>query len=525
MIYDFGSYTLDTDRVELWCEASPVAVEPQVFSLLLCLIENRDRVVSKDELIELVWKGRIVSDATMSSRINAARHAVGDNGKQQSIIRTIPRRGFRFVADVAESAAAPRAAADDARANAGSSPAVPPRAKPTLAVLPLRNLSRDAEQEYFADGVTEDLITALSSIRWLFVTARNSSFTYKGHSPEVETVASDLGVRYVLQGSVRKSRDRVRITAQLVDSSTGAHVWAHRYDREIGDIFALQDEMAETIVGAIEPELAKAERQRARLKRPEILDAWDLYQRGLAKLYQYTGESLAQAQQLFRSAIELDSELSPAFSASAEAYYIGVVYGLSESPDDDRENALVAARRAVELDRDDAAAHCTLGRVHYFRREHQSAIPELEIALELNPSYAWAHYGLGAALVFTGSAIEAFPHLEHAIRLSPRDPYMGSFLVRMADAHLFLKQYGEAVEWARKALRQPNFQWSRHAVLIAALAHLGQRDEAHGAWRELQRLRPDFSLAFVQKYHLISNADDMTHYLDGLRRAGVPQGK
>ncbi|MFQ5757280.1 MAG: BTAD domain-containing putative transcriptional regulator [Acidiferrobacterales bacterium] len=393
--------------------------------------------------------------------------------------------------------------------------------KPALAVLPFRNMSQDPDQEYFADGVTEDLITSLSSIRWLFVIARNSSFTYKGQSPNVQDVASALGVRYVLQGSVRKAENRVRITAQLVDSTTGTHVWANRYDRDLEDIFALQDELTETIIGAIEPELGKAERQRARSMRPENLDAWDLYQRGLAQLYKYTKESLTQAQQLFLRAIELDPDLSPAFSASAEAYYIGLVYGLADSPEQNRNKALVAARRAVELDSTDSAAHCTLGRVYYLRREHDLAIPELEIALELNPSFAWAHYGAGAALVFSGRAKEAIPYLEHAIRLSPRDPYMGSFLVRMADAHLFMRQYDKAVEWARKALREPHFQWSRHAVLVSALGHLGRSDEVHRALDELLRLRADFTLAFVRKYHLISDPDDMAHYLEGLRNAGV----
>jgi TolB-like protein len=523
VIYTFGPYKLDVDRLEFRHADEPVAVEPQVFSLLVCLIENRERVVGKDELIERVWNNRIVSDATMASRINAARHAVGDSGKDQNVIRTIPRRGFRFVAEVSESAPPRKTAGDPSPTRATSISGHLLADKPTLAVLPFRNMSEDPGQDYFADGVTEDLITALSSIRWLLVIARNSSFSYKGHAPEAGEVASDLGVRYVLQGSVRKAADRIRISAQLIDSSTGTHVWADRYDRELGDIFALQDEMAETIVGAIEPELAKAERQRARMKRPDSLDAWDLYQRGLAKLYQYTRESLVESQQLFRRARELDPDLSPAYSASAEAYYIGVVYGLSESPDEDREQALAAARQAVALDSQDPAAHCTLGRVHYLRREHALAIPELEIALELNPSYAWAHYGIGAALVFTGRSAEALPHLESAIRLSPRDPYMGSFLVRMADAHLFLGDYGQAVNWAHKALRQPNFQWSRHAVLIAALAHMEKLDESRRALDELMRLRPGFSLDFVRRYHLISDPDDMACLIDGLRKAGVPE--
>jgi len=395
--------------------------------------------------------------------------------------------------------------------------------KPTLAVLPFRNISDDVGQDYFADGVTEDLITALSSIRWLVVIARNSSFTYKNQSPDIRDVANDLGVRYVLQGSVRKAGTRVRITAQLLDSSTSTTVWANRYDRDLRDIFALQDELTETIVGAIEPELASAERQRARSKHPNNLDAWDFYQRGLAQLYQYTRESLIEAQRLFGRAIELDPNLSPAFSASAEAYYIGLVYGLADSPEENRAKALAAARRAVELDSSDAAAHCTLGRVYYLRREHELAIPELEIALELNPSFAWAHYGIGAALVFTGRAREAIVYLQHAIRLSPRDPYMGSFLVRMADAYLFMHDYEQAIDWARRALRQPHFQWSRHAVLISALGHLGRSDQARRACEELLQQRPGFSLAFVRKYHLISDPGDMAHYLEGLRKAGIAE--
>ncbi len=395
--------------------------------------------------------------------------------------------------------------------------------KPSIAVLPFTNMSGDPEQEYFSDGVTEDIITALSRIRWFFVIARNSTFVYKGHAEDVREVAQQLGVRYVLEGSVRKAGTRVRVTAQLVDGATGKHVWADRYDRELEDIFAVQDEVTGTIVGALEPELGKAERERARVKRPENLDAWDLYQRGLSHLYSPTKENLAKAQQLFREATTLDPSLGPAFSGSAEAYYFTLVYGHSDSPEEHRQAALVAARRAVELDDEDASAHCTLGRIHYARKEHDLAIPELEAALAINPSLAWAHYGVGASLVFSGRASEAIAHLETAIRLSPHDPNMGSFLVRMADAHLFMHQYDDAVGWAKKALRQPNFQWSRYAVLIAALGHLGRLGEAEHYLEELRAHRPDFSTALVRDTHLITDADDMGHYLEGLRKAGLPE--
>jgi adenylate cyclase len=330
--------------------------------------------------------------------------------------------------------------------------------KPSLAVLPFINMSRDPEQEYFSDGMTEDIITALSRIRWFFIIARNSTFAYKDRAVDVRKVAKELGVRYVLEGSVRKAGSRVRVTAQLIDGDTGKHVWANRYDRELDDVFSVQDELTETIVGALDPELGKAERERAKAKRPENLDAWDVYQRGLWHLYHYTKEDIEKAQQLFREATSLDSNLGVAFSGLAEAFYFSLVYGHSDAPEHDREEALVAARTAVELDGEDAVAHCTLGRIYYVRREHDLAIAELQTALELNPSLAWAHYGVGAALVFSGRAREALPFLQSAMKLSPRDPNMGSFLVRMADAHLFMRDYDEAIAWAQKALRQSGFQ-------------------------------------------------------------------
>ena len=393
--------------------------------------------------------------------------------------------------------------------------------KPSLAVLPFINMSRDPEQEYFSDGMTEDIITALSRIRWFFIIARNSTFAYKGRAVDVRKVAKELGVRYVLEGSVRKAGSRVRVTAQLIDGDTGKHVWANRYDREFDDVFSVQDELTETIVGALDPELGKAERERAKAKRPENLDAWDVYQRGLWHLYHYTKEDIEKAQQLFRQATLLDPNLGVAFSGLAEAFYFSLVYGHSDAPEHDREEALVAARTAVELDGEDAVAHCTLGRIYYVRREHDLAIAELQTALELNPSLAWAHYGVGAALVFSGRAREALPFLQTAMKLSPRDPNMGSFLVRMADAYLFMRNYDEAIAWAKKALRQPGFQWSRYAVLVSALGHLGRLEEANRALQELRTRRSDFSIDFVQATHLIADADDMSHYLEGLRKASV----
>ena len=267
MQFLFGDHTLDADRRELRRGAEPISVEPQVFDLLIYLVENRDRVVSKDDLIASVWGGRIVSDSTLTSRINAARKAVGDSGGNQKLIRTIARKGLRFVGDVrvgplnVDSVDLMSRAQGDAQES--SRPALPLPDRPAIAVLPFVNLSGDPEQEYFSDGISEDIIAALSKLRWFFVIARNSSFTFKGKAVHMKQIAEELGVGYVVEGSVRKSGERVRITAQLNDVATGAHVWAERYDRDIADVFAVQDEITEAIVAAIEPQLYAAENFRS----------------------------------------------------------------------------------------------------------------------------------------------------------------------------------------------------------------------------------------------------------------------
>ncbi len=394
--------------------------------------------------------------------------------------------------------------------------------RPAIAVLPLKNLSGDVDQEYFADAISEDIIAALSRNRWLMVIARNSTFTYKDQATDLKQIGTQLGVRYVLDGSVRKGGNRIRVAAQLIDAASGNQIWAERYDRVMADIFAVQDEITEAIVAAIAPELGKAEQQRASTRKPDNLNAWDTYQRGMWHLYQRTKGDLAEARRLFDAARSLDPGSSPACSALVDAYYYEVVLGLAESAAENRERALLFARRAVELDPDDAAAHCAMGKARIVRREHTLAVPDLELAIELNPSLAWAHYGLGAAAVFTGRADEAIAPLERSIRLSPRDQHMGSFMVRLAEAYLLKQDYGGAVMWARKALQQQGFQWSRHAALLAGLGYLGEQEEAGRALRECLDARSDFSVALVRDGHLYTDPAALEFYLEGLRRAGVP---
>ena len=383
-------------------------------------------------------------------------------------------------------------------------------------------MSGDSEQEYFADGISEDLITALSRIRWFFVIARNSCFAYKGRSPDIREVARALGVAYVLEGSVRKAGNRVRITAQLIDGLSGNHVWAQRYDRDLEDIFGVQDEITATLVGASEPELGKAERERARANRPDELRAWDLYQRGLWHTYKRTREDLAKAQRLFRQAIEIDPGMARAYAAAEEAFFFQFVGGYVDALAGTKADALRFAEKAVELDGQDAFNRYALGRVLTLVRRHDSAVFELRKAVELDPSFAQAHYALGMALATGGHPEDSLPHIDLAMRLSPQDPYFGQFLVRKAEACLFLGRLEEAIESAERSLREPNIQWSRWAILAAAQAHLGRMEDAKRSIEGLRTLRPDIDLAFTRDYWPIADIEALNFLVDGLRKAGLP---
>ncbi|MBR0907550.1 winged helix-turn-helix domain-containing protein [Bradyrhizobium liaoningense] len=280
MRYLFDDYVLDTDRRELHRGADAVSVTPQVFDILDYLISNRERVVSKDDLMNAIWKGRIVSDAALTTRMNGARAAVGDCGETQRLIKTIPRKGFRFVGAVREVRKPTPAVHHRPEAEPA---ALPLPDKPSIAVLPFASLSSDSEQEHFADGIVEEITMALAHFRWLFVIARNSSFAYKGRVVDVKQVGRELGVRYVLEGSVRKAGNRIRIAGQLIDAETGTHLWADRFEGPIEDMFDLQDNLTSSVIGAIAPKLQREEIKRARRKPPESLDAYDHYLRGLAK--------------------------------------------------------------------------------------------------------------------------------------------------------------------------------------------------------------------------------------------------
>jgi len=392
--------------------------------------------------------------------------------------------------------------------------------KPSIAVLPFVNMSADTDQEFFADGISEDIITALSKFRSLFVIARNSSFLFKGQSMEVKEIGRKLGVRYVVEGSVRRAGNRVRVTAQLIDAAADTHLWAERYDRDLDDIFAVQDEVTHAIVMAIEPTLGNVERERAHRKPPGSLDAWESYQRGLWNLYRYVAQENTEAQSFFRRTIELDPNLAPAHAGLAHALYLSFFLGYRTDRAPVLGEARAAAQRAVTLDGDDAVAHAIAGRVNTMLGERDASISARETALALNPNLAIAHLVLGNALAIVGRYKEAVVECDEAIRLSPRDPMLWNFLHSRAFAYLPLERYEEGLESTRAAQGQPNAGVWAYINEVVALACLDRIDEAAQALERVYTIKSDFDMNFVASFLQQIRAVGYEFYLEALKKAG-----
>jgi len=382
-------------------------------------------------------------------------------------------------------------------------------------------MSGDPEQEYFADGISEDIITGLSKLRWFFVIARNSSFIYKGKAVDVKRAARELGVRYVLEGSVRKGGDRVRITAQLIDAATGNHVWADRYDSDLGDIFALQDEITHKVVAAIEPKLLEAEAMRSQNRSPEDLGAWDMVMHANSLFWRLNKPDGEAAIAMLRRAVTQYPDYGPAHSLLAFILLIsGRLAWTSAELEAQVPEAQKLATKAMSLDSSDPWAHLALGFVAYTKRATDEAVEEFTRALDLNPNFAAAHGYLALALALADRSKEAITHGEQAIRMSPHDPQTGLFNVALAAAHYLEGRFSEAVVFGRKAVQLSPQLSGAYRIYVASLAQAGQIDEAHEALQRLKELQPAISIDWIERYVPYTKTA-MAKFIDGMRKAGL----
>jgi TolB-like protein len=510
LLLAFGDYQLDVQRRELRRGGIVVELEPKVFDLLAFLVQHRDRVVSKDDLIRSVWNGRIVSDSAVTTRLNAARRAIGDDGTAQRLIRTFTRKGVRFMGEVIETPDLPARAILEP---AGAGP-LSIADKPSIAVLPFQNLSGDAAQDYFVDGMVEEIITALSHIRWLFVLARNSSFAYRGQAVDVKQIGRDLGVDYVLEGSVRKAGDRIRITGQLIDAGTGAHLWADRFEGRLEDVFELQDKVASSVVGVIEPELQAAETARSANRPTADLTAYDLYLRAY-DMFLSSARRIPEALGLLEKAIARDHFYRPALALAALSCFALLRDGRSESPSVHRAKGVDFARRALEGSSDDPGVLVNAAvALAYFGEDIGAMMALVDRALGINPNFARGWHIAGLLRVWAGEPDVALRYLEAALRLSPR-ARIGTSANLIALAHLFARRFVEAVPQSILAIQDdPSFP-SPYRILAACYAHLGRPDEAQ---QVVNRLRAITSVVIpdVSQYRKAEHRDVL---LSGLQRA------
>jgi TolB-like protein/Flp pilus assembly protein TadD len=529
MVLAFGDHRLDIKRRELRRGTELIDLEPKVFDLLAFLVQHRDRVVSKDDLLQEVWGGRIVSDSALTTRINAVRRALGDDGATQRLVRTLIRKGVRFVGEVTEISDPATPAVPPATSIA--QPLVAPRM--SIVVLPFANLGNDAEQQYFADGITEDLTTDLSRIRHSFVISRNTAFTYRSKPVDTKQIGRELGVRYVLEGSVRRSSNKVRVSAQLIDAETDALLWANQFDGDTSDLLALQNEITSRIAITLNVELSCREAA-APTNNP---DALDYILRGRAA-YWKTGlqsrDLFAETLGLYERALALDPRSVEAQSQVANMLAIRAGNGWTESPASDFRRAEELVEQALAASPRDYLAHYAKGSVLRFQGRCDQAIPEYERALESNPNWLNSLDFLAACKMMAGSMETAISLEQQAIRLGPRDPYIGNFYLRIGEAHLLLAHTDEAVVWFEKAAGAIPGYGVPHAWLASAYALKGETERAASELAEARRLTSRYSsIARVKAAGTLGGpgywgvpkvrALFEATYFAGLRKAGMPE--
>ncbi len=521
MRYSFDNYCIDTNRRELHRGSDPIALEPQVFDLLTYLIRHREHVVTRDDLIESIWGGRIVSELALSTRINAARSAIGDSGAKQRLIKTLPRKGVRFVGSVREER--PGATQKTAIESTKPSPAFADR--PSIAVLPFDNLSGDPQQTYFADGMVEEIITGLAKTTRLFVVARNSTFAYKGKVVDVKQIGRDLGVRYVLEGSVRKSAARIRITGQLIDAATGAHLWADRFDGSLEDVFDLQDKVTATVVGAIEPAMRSAEIQRARRKPTSSLDAYDWYLRALSAFNLPYASRYTQALEFCRKALAIDPDYAAACALAAWGC-AGIYFTASLLEGKTvKEEGTALARKGLDFAGDDPIATAIAAQALSFLspKDRDRALEAAEHALSLAPNSAQTWIACGHIHYVRSEGDAAIKHFEQALRMSPRDPFAWAVKSGMAAGHFIEGRFAEALDWAEKALHDNPAFFLPVRIKIAACGHLGRIADAQDALRAHMEIDPDASISKWERILGAVQGPASESYVEGLRKAGMQE--
>lgn len=516
MRYLFEQYALDTDRRELRRGTDMVSVAPQVFDLLDYLIRNRERVVSKDDLINAIWNGRSVSDAALTTRLNVARSTIGDSGEEQRLIKTLQRRGFRFVGPVQEI----EAAIVESEVQP-SKPAIALLDKPSIAVLPFQNLSGDPEQEYFADGMTEDIATLLSQTRDFLVIARGSTFAYKTKSADIDDIGRELGVRYVLQGSVRRAGNKIRVTAQLVEARTAIRVWADHFDRELTDLFALQDDITSGIVGAIHPQLFSAEAQSYRRQPPNSLDAWGLVVRGMMTLISLTKDNLDIAAGLASRAIEIAPDFGLAYGLRSFVLGYRAYTQWGQDWYEDAKHASADISRALGLQGNDPTALFLVGGASHFMARHRASVGLLERAIQLNPNLAMAHGLLGISYASVDRPADGLAHIDRALRLSPRDPMTYLFFAGQALCKFVSGDFLGAIASAERGISINPSSTDNHLYLAAALAELDQAERATEQIKRGLRFAPKMTLLVIGRAIEGGNSG-WARYHAALRKAGLP---
>jgi TolB-like protein/Tfp pilus assembly protein PilF len=510
----FGRFRLDFGRRELWRDDKAVRLSQRALDILCALVAAEGGVVTKDQLMAQVWSGLVVEESNIHVHVSALRKVLEEAEGGQTYVVTVTGRGYRFIGLDSVSPV------DQAGIRQG--PSLPDR--PSIAVLPFANLSDAPEQEYFADGIVEDITTALSRMRWLFVIARNSSFTYKGQTVDVRQVGRELGVRYVLEGSVRKAANRVRLTGQLIDTGTGAHLWADHFDGGLEDVFDLQDDITASVVSAMAPKLEQAEIERAKRKPTESLDSYDYLLRGMASVYKWTSDDIDGALKLFYRAIELDPDFTMPHGMAAWCYLWRNANGWTADRRQDVAETTRLARRVAETGRDDAVSLAFGGlALAYVAGDLEGGEALIGRALVLNPNLMAGWYASGWVKAFLGETDTAIDHVARAMRLSPLDPLMFLMQGVTALAHFVAGHYAEAVEWAARAAReQPNFAGAIRNI-AASSALCGRLDEARQALARALRLDPGLRLSNLKDRVGPYRPQDLARFAEGMRLAGLPE--